>query len=142
MKIIYPYITTLLFFLAFTRVNAQNTPNAHITGTVVDVETHEPLPGVNVNVKGTILGTITDSKGSFILKPKSYPVTLNFSLVGFRAQEVELLEPSSEDLPIELTAGEVLGQEVVVTASRVEESILKSPVAIEKLDSRSIKETP
>ena len=35
----------------------------------------------------------------------------------------------------------MLGQEVVVTASRVEESILKSPVAIEKLDIRAIKET-
>jgi len=142
MKIFYSYITVVLLFLSAAPVAAQNTANASITGTVVDVETNEPLPGVNVNVKGTILGTITDSQGKFVLKPKSYPVTLNFSLVGFRSQEVELLEPSSEDLPIQLTSGEVLGQEVVVTASRVEESILKSPVAIEKLDSRAIKETP
>jgi len=141
MKLVYPLSLIAFLFFSCTIGLSQNAPNTTITGSVVDVETNEPLPGVNVSVKGTILGTITDSKGKFVLKPKSYPVTLNFSLVGFRSQEVELLEPSSEDLPVQLTSGELLGQEVVVTASRVEESILKSPVAIEKLDLRAIKET-
>jgi outer membrane cobalamin receptor len=43
---------------------------------------------------------------------------------------------------VSLATQTVLGKEVVVTASRVEESILKSPVAVEKLDIRAIKETP
>jgi hypothetical protein len=43
---------------------------------------------------------------------------------------------------VALSTQTVMGNEVVVTASRVAESILKSPVAIEKLDVRTIRETP
>jgi outer membrane receptor protein involved in Fe transport len=35
-----------------------------------------------------------------------------------------------------------MGQEIVVSASRVEESVMKSPVSVEKMDIRGIKETP
>jgi iron complex outermembrane recepter protein len=112
-----------------------------IQGSVSDVETNEPLPGVSVAVKATVLGTITDSNGKFKLTPKELPVTLVFSLTGFRSQEVEIFEPLTEELPVELTAGSLLGEGIVITASRIEESILRSPVAIEKLDERAIKET-
>ena len=139
MKLLYRLSFIIAFFALSTVVAwAQNT----VQGTIVDVETNEPLPGVSVSIKGTVLGTTSDSNGKFVIAPKTYPATLTFSLVGFRAQEVEVPEASSEELPIELTAGAILGQEIVVTASRVEESILKSPVAIEKLDTRAIKETP
>ena len=120
----------------------QSSTSATIQGTVVDVESNEPLPGVSVTIKGTILGTVTDINGKFLIAPKEVPVTLNFSLIGFRNQEVEVYEFSSEDLSVQLTAGSLLGEGVVITASRVEESILKSPVAIEKLDERAIKESP
>jgi iron complex outermembrane receptor protein len=113
-----------------------------VQGSVVDVESNEPLPGVSVAVKGTVVGTITDYNGKFKLTTKELPVTLVFSLTGFRPQEVEVFEASTEELPIQLTAGSLLGEGVVITASRVEESILKSPVAIEKLDERAIKEAP
>jgi hypothetical protein len=49
---------------------------------------------------------------------------------------------SGSSFQVALSTQTVLGNEVVVTASRVAESILKSPVAIEKLDVRTIKETP
>jgi iron complex outermembrane recepter protein len=113
-----------------------------IQGSVVDVETSETLPGVSVAVKGTVLGTITDLNGKFKITPRDFPVTLVFTLTGFRPQEVEVFEPSSEELPIELSSGTLLGEGVVISASRMEESIMKSPVAIEKLDERAIKETP
>jgi len=138
---------TFLFAIAFSFI-----PSAHswaqskgantIRGSIVDVENNEPLPGVSITVKGTILGTVTDSNGRFELMPKGFPVTLDISLVGFRTQEVEVPEASAEDLAIQLTGGSVLGQEVVVTASRVQESIMKSPVSIEKLDLTTIKESP
>src|SRR5258708_27150898 len=105
---------------------AQNNPSNAIKGSIVDVESNEPLPGVNVTVKGTVLGTMSDNKGNFEIAPKQLPVTLVFSLTGFRTQEVEVSE-SGEPLPIQLTAGSLLGNEIVITASRVEESILTSP---------------
>ena len=143
MKSLYLLFIVALSFIPATHTFAQSKGgNATIKGSIADVETNEPLPGVSIIVKGTIQGTVSDSQGKFSLETKALPVTLTISLVGFRPQEVEVVEASSEELPIQLTAGSLLGEGVVITASRVEESILKSPVAIEKLDLNQIKESP
>lgn len=135
---------TLSFFLFFVPCSswAQGNNFIVLTGTIVQQDTRSPLQGVNVSIKGTVAGTSTDSKGDFVLKTKSkYPFTLTFSSVGFETQEFNITGPESK-LNIALITQTVLGKEVVVTASRVEESILKSPVAIEKLDIRAIRESP
>jgi iron complex outermembrane recepter protein len=142
------YFSLIVTLLALPgRSQAQNVTVAAlnttpIQGSVVDVETNEPLPGVSVAIKGTVVGTVTDVDGKFKLTPKNLPVTLVFSLTGFRPQEVEVYEAGGEELPIELTSGSILGEGVVITASRIEESILKSPIAIEKLDERAIRQAP
>ncbi|MEO5685033.1 MAG: TonB-dependent receptor [Chitinophagaceae bacterium] len=111
-----------------------------ITGKVTGQENKEPLSDVSVQVKGTIAGTITSKDGSFKLRTKTkLPFTLIFSSIGFRQQEFEVRNLGS-NLQIELVTQTILGNAVVVTASRVAESILKSPVAIEKLDIRAIRE--
>lgn len=113
-----------------------------VSGKITDGETQEGLPGVNIGIKGTVLGTISGAQGEFSLKAKvQYPVTLIASFVGYKSQEIVV---SSPDAPValQLVPGALLGEEIVVTASRVEESILKSPVAVEKLDLRALKETP
>ncbi|WP_240347791.1 TonB-dependent receptor [Longitalea arenae] len=113
-----------------------------ISGTVINQEKNEPLPDVSVQIKGSVTGTITDNAGSFILRTKQkLPFTLVFSSVGFKPQELEVKSLGSK-LQVAMVTQTVLGNEVVVTASRVPESILKSPVAIEKLDIRAIRETP
>ncbi|MET1054924.1 MAG: TonB-dependent receptor, partial [Pedobacter sp.] len=61
--------------------------------------------------------------------------------VGFQTQEFDVKEAGSQ-LNIELVTQTIIGNEVVITASRVPESILKSPVAIEKLDIRALRESP
>ena len=111
-----------------------------ITGRVLAQEKNEPLADVSVQVKGTISGTITNKAGDFKLRTKTkLPFTLVFSSIGFKQQEF-LVKTLGSDLRIELVTQTILGNEVVVTASRVAESILKSPVAIEKLDIRAIRE--
>src|SRR5690606_1588323 len=97
---------------------------------------------VSVHIKGTISGTITNSSGFFTLRTRlKFPFQLIFSSVGFEEQEYNITGVGSK-LNIELATQTVLGREVVITASRVPENILKSPVAIEKLDIRAIRETP
>ena len=97
---------------------------------------------MSVQIKGTIAGATTSSNGAFILRTKlKFPFTLLFTSIGFQPQEFEVKELGSK-LNIALVTQTLLGKEVVVTASRVEESILKSPVAIEKLDIRAIRESP
>ena len=132
---------TFYFFL-FTYSFAQGTSLIEISGTVLDQETKRPLESVSIQIKNAQTGSITNSQGSFTLRTKSkFPITLVFSSIGFQQQEFEIKSPASS-LSIELVTQTMLGRDVVVTASRVAESILKSPVAIEKLDIRAIRESP
>lgn len=121
---------------------AQESALVEITGQVIQEGTKEPIAGVSVQIKGTVAGTVTSSTGDFKLRTRlKFPFKLLFSSVGFQEQEFEVTGLGSK-LSIALSTQTVLGKEVVVTASRVAESILKSPVAIEKLDIRAIKESP
>ncbi|HYG38115.1 MAG TPA: TonB-dependent receptor [Cytophagales bacterium] len=113
-----------------------------VKGTVTDEKSKEPLIGVSIVIEGKVIGTITDADGNFSLTTKDAPpLTLVFSMVGYKTQEV-VLNDASETLNIALQEQVIQGQEVVISASRVQESILKSPVSIEKLDALSIRETP
>ena len=128
-------------FLPNTKIAAQDVVIL-ITGKVNDKEKKEPLPGVTVQLKNSLAGTVTDENGEFSLKAKlKFPFTLVFRSIGFEAREIDVLDAQSK-ISIELNTQNVLTKEVVVSASRVEEKILQSPVAIEKLDIRAIKESP
>ncbi|WP_188767254.1 carboxypeptidase-like regulatory domain-containing protein [Emticicia aquatilis] len=112
-----------------------------VSGTVTDANTKEPLIGVSVQVKGKVIGTITNSKGEFAFNVSTPPpFSIVISSVGYESQEVSV-SGNSASINIALKEQAVLGQEVVVSASRVEESVLKSPAAIEKMDIRTIRET-
>lgn len=111
-----------------------------ISGTVKDGTTGDPLAGVNIVVKGRVIGTISNTSGQYSLKVNQEPpFTLVFSFIGFSTQEIEVKEANTT-LDVSLEEQTLLGQEVVVSASRVEESILKSPVTIEKMDLLAIKQ--
>jgi len=132
----------ILSLVPFLPLKAQENNLVQISGQVSDQESNQPLPGVSVYIKGGVTGTVTNVDGSFTFQTKlKFPFTLVFSSVGFKQQEYAVTGPGSK-LNIALETQTYLGSEVVVTASRVEESILKSPVAIEKLDIRAIRETP
>jgi outer membrane receptor protein involved in Fe transport len=133
----------LLFvlFLIPVFVSAQLNGSALLSGRVVG-ESHEGLPSVTVAVKGASKGTFTDSTGRFSLViNQKFPFVLVITSVGFSPQEIEIRNLNSK-LAIQLTSQTFLANEVVVTASRTSEKILKSPVSIEKLDIRALKETP
>ena len=68
----------------FAAVWAQN---IQVKGTVVSGSDDYPLPGVNVVVKGTATGVITDIDGNFTISVPS-DATLTFTYVGFKAQDV------------------------------------------------------
>ncbi|MFN7372767.1 MAG: carboxypeptidase-like regulatory domain-containing protein, partial [Cyclobacteriaceae bacterium] len=61
-----------------------------ITGKVTASEDGSPLPGVNVLVKGTTGGTVTDANGSYTVSVPSEGATLVFSFIGYVSQEVEV----------------------------------------------------
>lgn len=79
-------LIAIIFILSFAAfLYGQQT----ITGKVVDSK-GQPLPGVNVFVKGTTIGTITDANGNYSIKEVKKGDILVFSYVGMLTEEVEV----------------------------------------------------
>jgi TonB-linked SusC/RagA family outer membrane protein len=84
-----------------------------ITGKVTAKEDGLPLPGVNIVVKGTTTGTITDFDGNYSLKAESSDV-LVFSFVGYSPQEISV--GTSTVINVSLVSESIGLDELVVTA--------------------------
>lgn len=133
MKRINRVFTLLAFCLFAGGLMAQTT----VKGTVSD-RSGEPLIGASILVKGTGSGTSTDFDGNFIIVTnEALPFTLVISYVGYNSKEQRITQ--STTLLVILEPEDQIFSEVVVSASRVEEKILESPVTIEKLDLQAIK---
>ncbi len=88
-----------------------------IKGTVID-KTGAPLPGVNVVLKGTTVGTITDGSGTYSISVSGNAATLVFTFVGYMTEEV----PVADKLVIDVTLVEDIKslEEVVVVGYGVQ----------------------
>jgi iron complex outermembrane receptor protein len=132
------HLVAAFLMLACTALMAQT----KVSGTVTDRTSGEALIGVNIVVKGQSTGTITDIDGRYELNVGTNPpITLVFSYTGYTPQEVALNSASAGSINVRMDAEAILMNEVVVSASRVEERILESPVTIEKMDAIAIRQT-
>jgi len=133
-------ITNLLSTLFICLImNGMSFGQATVTGTVIDSESGITLIGASIQVDGTITGTITDIDGKYSIKIKETPATLIYSYTGYKTIRKEVTGDATLDVSIGTDA--IMADEVVVSASRVEESILQSPVTIEKLDLIAIQQS-
>ncbi|MEO1253258.1 MAG: TonB family protein [Bacteroidota bacterium] len=82
-----------------------------ITGHVTD-DAGEPLPGLNVILKGTTIGVTTDFDGNYVL-PKTEDMILVYSYIGFETQEIEVGDRNTLDVVMTTDGMEL--QEVVIT---------------------------
>ena len=115
--------------------------NATISGNVKNKMTKENAAAVSILIKGESEGTFTNDKGNFSIKVKSFPTILIISSIGYELKEMTVAS-ETEKLTIELNPASSLGQEVVVSASRVPEKILESPVSIERVNAAAIRTAP
>ncbi len=131
----YLYLSIVLCLLLPLRSWAQ-APQV-INGTV-QTEAGLPLPGATIIIKGTYNGGSTNEEGQFQIKAdfSKGPVVLSVSFIGYESQELPLTAPD-EAITVTLRPSVMLDQ-VVVAASRVEESIGQVPVTVEKLDQRQV----
>lgn len=90
-------------------------------GIVVDAKTDEPLIGVNVMVKGTTNGTITDLDGRFSLTVPGKNVILMISYIGYAQQEISA---TNDQLNIKLSEDAMKLDEVVVVGYGVQKKSL------------------
>lgn len=83
-----------------------------VSGTVTDSETGEGLPGVNVLIKGTVVGILTDVEGRYSLSVPDPQSTLVFSFIGYSPQEIPVAGQRVIDVKLAQSVSEL--DEVVV----------------------------
>ena len=109
-----------------------------VSGLVRDATTGQPLAGANVVVRGQTVGSVADVQGRFSLMTNQIgKLKLTVSMVG-QATQIVTVPVDSQSIIVSLETAQNQLQDVVVAASRVEESSLRSPVSIEKLDARAV----
>lgn len=116
-----------------------------VSGTVSDEGSGSSIPGVNVAIANSTIGTTTDVEGRYELELPPDQRTLVFSFIGYQTREVEVPEGQTQ-LDVALTEDVVGLDEVVVTglASSVKRSNLANSVATvsgEELTGRTTQQT-
>lgn len=109
-----------------------------VSGKVITAEDQSPLPGVNILVKGTSTGTITDVNGSYSINATSQDDVLVFSFVGYNSQEVSLGGKSAVD--ITLTSDTRQLSEVVVTALGIKREDKSLGYAAQSVSENAVKD--
>jgi outer membrane receptor protein involved in Fe transport len=130
--------TLLLVFVLFSVVTiAQNTT---VTGVIKDKKSGETLVSASVIIKGTATGVSTDLDGKFSIElDLTEPKTLEVSYLGYQNFEI-VVDKTNTKITIEMETVNMVGQEVVVSGSRVSETILESSATIQKMNTREISE--
>ncbi|MBL7845977.1 MAG: SusC/RagA family TonB-linked outer membrane protein [Cyclobacteriaceae bacterium] len=109
----------LLVLSAFAFALSAFAQERTISGKVTSAEDGGGLPGVNVVLKGTSNGTVTDADGNYKLSVPSTGGTLVFSFIGYATQEVAIGERSVVDAGLASDVQQLT--EVVVTAQSIQQ---------------------
>src|SRR5258706_7278268 len=110
-----------------------------VTGKLTAKEDGSALPGVNVVLKGTTSGTVTDAEGSYRLTVPSSGGTIIFSFIGMETIEAEIGDRTVLD--VQLGADVKQLGEVVVTALGIEKTKNELGYAAQKIDGSAISQT-
>ena len=132
-NILNKYYLAFMAVILFGSVYSQT----QVSGSVMDADNMEPIPGVNVIIDGTNIGTVTDFDGNFVINTsQDAPLTLVISYVGYSAQRVGVTS-SGQDINVSLSAGQNL-EEVIISASRRAQKITEAPASVSVISAREI----
>jgi len=106
MKKLILVLFTICIGFAFT-ANAQS-----VSGVITGADDGQPIPGVNIQVKGTSTGTISDMNGAYSVNATGADAVLVVSYIGYKTQEIAVGGQSKIDVALETDATTV--DEVVV----------------------------
>lgn len=125
------YIILFLLSLTITQTFAQKT----ISGRITDLQTNEPLVGVNIVIQGTQQGTNTDAQGSFSLSADNIQ-NLEISYIGYISQVVSIKE--NINLNIQLKADNINLNEIQVVGFDNTKKLQETPAAVGVLTSKDL----
>lgn len=104
-----------------------------VTGTVRSADDGQPFPGVNIIVKGTSTGTVSDADGNFSINVPSSEAVLVFSAIGYRTTEIPVGNQTSIDMPLEADVA-TLGEVVVIGYGTQKKADITAAVATMNTD--------
>lgn len=131
-----PVVGLLLLFGLVGPVHAQDRV---VTGTVIDAETGEPMPGVNVTAGVPPVGAATDFDGEYRLDVPAGADSLVFSFIGYERLAVPIAGRSVIDVAL-VPSAQMIG-DVVVTALGIERQERELGYAIQKIDAADLSQT-
>jgi len=132
-NILNKYYLAFMAVILFGSVYSQN----QISGSVMDGDNMEAIPGVNVIIDGTNIGTITDFDGNFSFNTsQDLPLTIVVSYVGYSAERV-VVTSANQDINVSLTVGQNL-EEIVISASRRAQKVTEAPASVSVISTREI----
>ncbi|MBY0434206.1 MAG: SusC/RagA family TonB-linked outer membrane protein, partial [Cyclobacteriaceae bacterium] len=121
------------FFCCTNLISGASAQEVSVSGKVISQEDGQPMPGINIVIKGTSTGTVTDVNGLYNLQAPSSDAVLVFSFIGFETQEVKVGRRSVIDITMRPDPKQL--EEVVITGYREENRrALPGSVAVIKSD--------
>jgi len=132
-NILNKYYLAFMAVILFGSVYSQT----QISGSVMDSGSMEAIPGVNVIIDGTNIGTVTDFDGNFVINTsQDAPLTLVVSYVGYSAERVSVTS-ANQNINVMLSAGQNL-EEIIVSASRRAQKVTDAPASVSVISTRQI----
>ena len=135
-------IPCLILLIWLSVVSGYAGVSGTITGKVFDVKNKEFLPGANVRIEGTFLGSSTDAEGRFEIQnvpPGHY--TLKVTFIGFKSKRlpVQVRAFSTVHVEVPLTPTTLQIEQIIVTGSRQPETLASAAASVNVLSGDEIR---
>ena len=119
---------------------------ATVTGTVVDADTHQPVPGAQITVVGTTIGTVTDAEGHYRLDGiPAGSATIRARRIGYGSSDRTVALRDGESVTVDFSLGTLVSalDAVIVTGTAGGTQMRAIGNTVDKLDiSKDIKSSP
>jgi TonB-linked SusC/RagA family outer membrane protein len=127
------FIAIAAFAIAANCALAQNGSSIKVSGTVIDNTSNEPIPGVNVLLKGTQTGTTTNTNGKYALDIPSNG-TLVFSFVGYEEVVIKVGNQPIIDVRLHILVQSLDGIVVIGYGSTTKKEVTGSIATVKSAD--------
>jgi TonB-linked SusC/RagA family outer membrane protein len=128
------FVTTWLLGMVLAPAWSQS--SRRVTGTIKQGTDNAPIPGVNVLIKGSTLGTTSDNNGRYSLEVSGTNSVLIYSFIGYKTEEVTVGNRSTID--VTMTENAEMLQEAVVTALGIKREERSLGYSVGKIDGKDL----
>jgi TonB-linked SusC/RagA family outer membrane protein len=123
--------TKILIFLFLLFTSFSFSQNVEVKGIVTDQNSGIPLPGVNIIIKNTSIGTSTDFDGNFTISGVDVGSILVFSYIGYLSKEVTVIDATTLDIQLDEDLAQLDEVIVVGYGTQKKSNVVGSVVSVD-----------